>query len=340
MPGFSNRSVLHGRLSSFVDWIAPGADTEDGIRRQAEEVRARTKGQAGADGLTVRSTPNSGSFAKRTGLRRHMHGDAEVDGQDVDLPFVVSPKTKDDEKVDRLLDRFERYAKASYPDTPRERTKCSVKLNFVAPKLTYDLVPMLATEVDDEQILLRDDGERRTSVQKNIEFVTSRTRTSNALPGRVKVNECIRLMKWWRDYRQANAQSLTDLPSFTLELLAAKAYDELSVKETYAETLARWFAYLTDLVSKRGAVIFTDFAPKPAKIEEAKWTVLDPVNSANNVVSKLAGYQIDELAGWFAAGRDAWARAIGADLRGDDAASLAAPVELFGAPFKNHCGDK
>jgi hypothetical protein len=68
--------------------------------------------------------------------------------------------------------------------------------------------------------------------------------------------------------------------------------------------------------------------------------VLDPVNSANNVASKLAGYQIDELAGWLSTGRDAWGRALGADLRGDDAASLAALVELFGAPIKNHCGDK
>ena len=161
-----------------------------------------------------------------------------------------------------------------------------------------------------------------------------------SLPGRVKFNECIRLMKWWREYRQTTAQSLTDLPSFTLELITAKAYDERSVKETYAETLVGWFALLADLVGRRGPVIFSDFVPKPARVEEAKWTVLDPVNSTNNVVSKLAGHQIDELGGWLAAGRDAWGRAIGGDLRGDDAASLTALVELFGTPFKRHCGDK
>jgi hypothetical protein len=340
MPGFSTRSTLHRRLSAFVEWIATEPATEDAIRRQAEEVRSRIKGKAVDDALTVRSTPNGGSFAKRTGLRRHLHGDAEVDGQDVDLPFVVSPKTKDDENVDRLLDRFDGYAKASYPDTPRSRSKCSVKLDFVASKLSFDLVPMLATNVDDEQLLLREGGERRrTSVQKNIEFVVSRTRSSNEITGRVKFNECIRLMKWWREFRVANAQTLTELPSFVVELLAAKAYDTQSVKETYAETLARWFAFLADVVAKRTPVIFTDFARPPATTVGA-WSVLDPVNPENNAASKWTGYQIDELADWFATGRDSWGRALGADLRGNDAASLAALVEIFGTPILHHAGDK
>jgi hypothetical protein len=340
MAGFSTRSTLHRRISTFVEWIATEPATEDAIRRQAEEVRSRLTGKASSDGLTVRSTPNGGSFAKRTGLRRHLHGDAEVEGQDVDLPFVISPKSKDDEDVDRLLDRFDSYAKASYADTPRERTKCSVKLNFVASRLSFDLVPMLATDVDDEQILVRDDGERRrTSVQKNIEFVAARTRSSNEIAGRVKFNECVRLTKWWREFRLATADTLTDVPSFVVELLAAKAYDSLSVKSTYAETLAAWFAFLADLVAKRAPVTFTDFT-RPPPPSPGVWSVLDPVNPKNNAVGKWAGYQIDELADWFAAGRDAWGRTLAADLRSDDAASLAALVDVFGNPIRHHAGDK
>lgn len=337
---FSTRSVVHRRLSTFVDWIATAPETEDVIRRQAEEIRSRLKTKAVEDGLTVQSTPNGGSFAKRTGLRRHLHGDAEVEGQDVDLPFVVSAKTKDDEGVDRLLDRFEGYAKASYPSTPRERTKCSVKLSFTGTKLSYDVVPMLATSVADEQILWREDGERRrTSVQKNIEFIAKRSNASNEIPGRVKVNECIRLMKWWREFRVANGQMLTEVPSFVVELLAAKAYDTQSVADTYAGTLARWFAFLADLVAKRTPVVFKDFVSSPT-VPAGTWVVLDPVNASNNAVSKWAGYQIDELAEWFATGRDAWGRALAADLRGDDAASMTALVDLFGAPIRHHSGDK
>ena len=51
--------------------------------------------QALADGLAVFRTPEAGSFAKHTGLRRHMRGHSEIEGQDVDLPFVVRPATAD-----------------------------------------------------------------------------------------------------------------------------------------------------------------------------------------------------------------------------------------------------
>ncbi len=340
MPGFSNRSTLHSRLTAFVDWIATDSSTEDAIRRQSEEIRTRIKAKAVDDGLTVRSTPNSGSFAKRTGLRRHLHGDSEVEGQDVDLPFVVSPKTKDAEQVDRLLDRFMGYAKASYPDTPREKTKSSVRLSFVGTRLSYDLVPMLATQEPEEQILFRADGERRrTSVQKHITFMTSRTGTSNELPGRVKFNECVRLMKWWREFRVGEAGSLHVMPSLVVDLLSAKAYDAVSVRVTYGETLAAWFGFLANLVQKRSAVTFTDFERAPI-VPQATWVVLDPVNHENNTVSSWTGLQIDELAEWLAAGRDDWGRAIGSDLRGDDGASLDALVALFGSPFRHHHGDK
>ncbi len=341
MTGFSNRSTLHRRLSCFCDWIATEPAKEDTIRKQADEIRTRITAKAVADGLTVRSTPNSGSFAKRTGLRRHLQGDSDVEGQDVDLPFVVSPTTKEDAKVDRLLDRFERYAKEAYPDTPRERSKCSIKLKFVGSKLAYDLVPMLATDKDDEQILLRSDGEhRRTSVQKNVDFITRRTRASNDMPGRVKFNECTRLIKWWREFRVQEADSLKEVPSFLVELLTAKAYDDAgAVSETYAETLARWYAFLADLVEHRRPVVFTDYVRAPL-IQDGVWTVLDPVNPDNNVITKWPGYHIDELADWFSRGRDHWARAIRADLQGKDAESLEALVELFGAPVRHHCGDK
>jgi hypothetical protein len=231
MNQLSTRSLLHKRMSAFVDWIRTDDDKVDTIRAQAAEIRLRIRGQAEKDGLTVRSTPNSGSFEKKTGLRRHLQGDSDVEGQDVDLPFVVSPHDEDGKKIDELLNRFFRYADASYPKTPKKKTRSSVQLDFVGTKLRYDLVPMLAVPGDDEaQILLRANGEqRRTSVQKHIEFVTRRTGDSNLLKGRVKFNECVRLVKWWREFRQAHARVLEDVPSIVLDLMCAHAYDRVQV---------------------------------------------------------------------------------------------------------------
>jgi hypothetical protein len=329
--------MLHRRMSTFVDWIKAG-DKDDTIIAQSAEIRSRICGQAERDGLTIRSTPNSGSFAKRTGLRRHLLGGAQVEGQDIDLPFVISPKNREGEQIDELLRRFMRYAATSYQNTSRKPTRSSVQLDFVGTKLRYDLVPMLAVPGDDEaQVLLRADGERRrTSVQKHIEFIKRRTAKSNELPGRVKFNECVRLVKWWREFRQSNPRVLKEVPSIVIDLLCAHAYDRLQVEETYAGTLAKWFDLLIGTVRKRQRIAFSDFGAVPPVVQNAGWVVLDPVNPENNVVSQWNAFQVDELGDWLEESLDLMNRAIAADLRGDDVESMEALVELFGNPFTHY----
>lgn len=335
MAKLSTKSSSHRRLSNFVDWIRPEKETEDAIRTQANDIRSRIKAKAEEDLIVVRQMPWSGSFEKKTGLRRHMRGNHEVEGQDIDLPFVISPKTKDGKEADNLLDRFERYAKAIYPNTSRSKTKSSVCLDFKSSKLSYDLVPMLAVEGDDEaQILIRLDGERRqTSVQKHIRFVKARTAESNQLDGRVKFNEVVRLVKWWRELHQSQSQLLTDVPTILIDLLCAKSFDEFKVDETYTETLSRWFGRCANIVRYRRRV---DFSNPSNQVSCNEWVVLDPVNSKNNVVPKWGNLEIDELAQWFEAARDGMARVITADTDGDEPKALDELVALFGNAIKDH----
>lgn len=333
-----HRTTLHRRISTFVDWIAPERDKEDEIRAQAETVRTNLRGQAERDGLVVRSTPNSGSFAKRTGLRRHRPGGSRVDGLDVDLPFVLSPRTRDDEEIATLLDRFERFAAASYPTVARSRTKSSIKLEFVRSKLNFDIVPMLATPAPEEQILVRGDGVRlRTSIQKHVEFIRGRTRGSNEVAGRVKFNELVRLLKWWREFREESATF--EVPTVVIDLLAAAAYDARGVSTTYHETLADWFGWLAHAVRGRQRIAFRDFAPIPTTPGSAHWEVLDPVNPQNNVVPRWGRLEVELLGDWLSDGRDALLRAIRADALGDDRASQGHLVELFGTPFRHYSGE-
>ncbi len=253
---------------------------------------------------------------------------------------MVSPTTDEDEKLNSLLDRFDRYAAASYPATKRDRTKSSVVLDFSGTGLRYDLVPMLAIPgTDTEQILIRRDGERRrTSVQQHIEFIRSRTALSQNQPGRVKFNECVRLMKWWRSVREGASSSGLEAPSFLIDLLAAAAFDRCGVEPTYAATLAKWFSFLAHLVRTRASVIFSDFARPPPQPPGTAWTVLDPVAAGNNVVSSWAGYQIDEFAEWFEEGRDSWARVLRTSAQRQDSACLNELEALFGSAFRTHCG--
>lgn len=332
------RRTIHRRLYNFVDWIRPDQARIETVREQAQREREALCVKARADDLIIHSTPWGGSFAKNTGLRRHVTGGSDVEGLDVDLHFVVSPKGEDDDEVVELLPRFEGYVRERWPDKTVEVTKNSVKISFVGTRLSYDIVPLLATENQDEQLLLRRNGEMvLTSVQRHVEFVKYRTRSSNELPGRVKFNECVRLVKWWREFKCETSE--VEVPSLALELLCAHAYDHRSVKTTYHETLADWCGFLADVIERRRRVTFSDFCKVPPLDAHAEWELLDAVNPKNNHAKRWRRAQIDELAGWFAEARDQWSRAIRADMLGDDAESLGYLVELFGTPIKHHCGD-
>jgi hypothetical protein len=333
MAPANSQGILHKRFAAFVDWIVTEREREKEIERQRTDIRQAIGAKAREDGLVIRSTPDSGSFATRTGLRRHMRGLAEVEGQDVDVPFVVAPTTKEDERLEVLLPRFEKYPRLSFPTTEREPSKSSVKLKFTN-NLSYDLVPLLATGNPERQILIRTDGERReTSVQRHVEFVTSRTRKSQGTPGRVEFNEVVRLLKWWRCFRQTQDGTDLAVPSFLVNLLAAHAFDIRGVRETYAETMADWFGHLARIVRKRIAVSFTDYTPAPALATGVAWAVHDPVNPDNNVVSKWTGIMCDELAEWLEEARDAMYDAISAFDDGRQTDGLESVVKVLGTPF-------
>lgn len=338
---------IEQRLERFVDWLKPDADSEATIRRQADEIRQRIRDRASADGLIVRETPGAGSFAKNTGLRRHVTGGSAVDGQDVDLPFILDPRTRDDENLDRLLDRFYSYAQLAYPQRPpnKSRTKSSVTLSFVGTKLAYDLVPLLlAPEYGDGyQWLLRGDGTRRlASVTRQVEFTRSRTRRSNGpeMPGRVKFNECVRLLKWWREFRMKdNRHSIPGLPSVVLDLLAAYAFDKRQVRATYSETLEDWFDFLHAAVLRRQRISFSDYPlpPKRPHAPSSTWMVIDPVDPANNITHKWIDQHVAELADWLLQGRTDLRTAIDRDRQNNPQESLHYLVRVFGPPFRNHC---
>jgi len=329
---FTTRQKLHIRIRNFVDWIRTDSNKEDDICRQANEIRERVKNQASNDGLIILSTPWSGSFAKRTGLRRHLRGLNPVEGQDVDLSFVINPKDKDDKELSELLPRFEKYLIDSYPNTPRKPSKSSIKLDFVGTKIAYDIVPMLATTDSQRQIIIRGDGiHRETSVQKHIEFIKTRTKSSNEQIGRVSFNEMVRLFKWWREVQCGGNNDA--YPTILIDLLSAYAYDRVGVCNTYTETLAQWFSFLADVVEQRTSIYFSDFSKSIQRPSEKFWSVIDPVNPENNIADYLGNAEIGVLVEWLSQARDNVLQAIAADDDDDESAAIDALVPVFGTPF-------
>ncbi|WP_422104480.1 CBASS oligonucleotide cyclase [Winogradskyella sp.] len=340
MSELTTRSVLHKRITTFVDWIKPELSKREEIKERANKVREKIKNKAESDkyNLVVVSTPNAGSFTTKTGLRRHFRGDAEVEGLDVDLPFVIQDN-QDGYALFNLLEVFHRIVDDCFPsdNVKIERTKSSIKIKF-PDKVNLDIVPMLEGDNIDEQIIIRSTGEKiHTSVKKHVDFIKKRTNASNNEAGRVKYNECLRLFKWWRDTQANDSYWLggDDSPaSFLINLLTAKAFDELSVRKTYAETLSNWFGYLAHLVKNKEPILFSDYN-NPTR-DYYIWSVIDPVNPDNNIVKNWSSSKIDELAGWLENGRDNWNRIIGYDLEGEDTKSIEELIKIFGNSFKNH----
>jgi len=346
MSQLSTHSILHSRLSYFITWIKPDPDKKDDNVEQAANVTKNVKQNAEDDGLEVTDTPEGGSDAKDTGLRRHYMGHSEVDGYDIDRPFVVKEKDKNGNTVSNLLNRFEGYVRTSYPNSEIKPTNSSVNLKF-SNELYFDVVPMFATDKKDEQLIIKRDGTKiRTSIQKHNEFVKKRTRKSKELAGRVKFNECDRAIKWWKEFQADNSYYLAydestgkdnRPPSALIDWLAAFAFDQLGVEKTYAETFAKWFGFLANIVRNKKPVYFTDYYSTPSLEGKTGWIVLDPVNPDNNITGSWDSNKLNEFATWFEKARDSWNRVIRYDIDGEDNMAMEELVKLFGNPFKNHC---
>lgn len=336
MSSYSNKSKLHVRIRNFVNWIAPEKATRDKIKKQSNEIREKLKSKAEEDGLTITDMPYSGSFAKKNGLRRHLLGETTTEGQDVDLAFVI--KVDGQTEFAPLIEKFKTYAEKSYPDTNISTTKSSVKMKFESTKLTYDIVPMFATDDVEKQILFRNNGDKiKTSVQKHTAFVRSRTIETNEEDGIVAFNDCIRLIKWWRCHKEQTTNEIIKIPSFLIDLLAAEALKKASINTTYPQTLANWFSCLSDVVYNNELVWFDDNYKKPMPDSTNSWNVLDPVMADNNIVKTWKGWEISELQDWFTEAAETINRAIVADIQGRDNDSLEHMKTLFGKIFSSHC---
>jgi tRNA nucleotidyltransferase (CCA-adding enzyme) len=336
MSSYSHRSKLHIRIKNFVAWIAPPKESREAIKKKSDEVKSNIKAKAEEDGLTIVEMPHSGSFATRTGLRRHMYGNTTTEGQDIDLPFVV--KKDRETEFEPLIRRFKKYADECYPDHQIEETKSSVNIVFDNEKLTFDLVPMFEGGKIGEQVLIRNTGEEiKTGIEKHREFIRTRTAETKENDGIVTFNDMIRLLKWWRINKEHETNQKLSIPSFLINLLSAKAYETCGDNTTYPQTLANWFSYLANIVKQKETIWFKDYYGSINADSSKTWIVLDPVMADNNVVKNWTWYEVDDFTEWLQEAAEIMNRAIVADLDGRDGDSLTQLQLLFGKIFSSHC---
>jgi hypothetical protein len=326
----------HSHLKHFVREIRTPEKEQRKIKEQRDSVRHRITRRLRKLNLQVARSPNAGSYAKGTGLRRYMYGNTKIGGSDIDLPIVLSARSGDHLDLKALLDLLENdVLRKIYPRSKVTRTKSSIKLEFSSFKYPFDIVPMVALPDDpNREYLFRADGTKiATSVSEHVKFVKSRTTRSAQSRGIVRFNDMVRLFKWWRELHAAEDAVLKQTHTFLLELLCAKAFDEHGVVPSYTQTLQTWFHAIAQIVTERRTVRFDG---KHRWHAGAGWVVLDPVSPENNVVPvKWGEPQFDQLAQWFWEGAATLKRVEERDADHDGKGALRELQTLFGPAIGN-----
>lgn len=325
----------HSHLKHFVPEIRTPEVELRKIHEQQRRVRHRITGRLNKRNLQVARTPNAGSYAKGTGLRRYMYGNTKIGGSDIDLPFVLTARSGAHLDLKGLLDLFEEVVRESYPRSRVTRTKSSIKLEFSSFKYPFDIVPMVAVPNDSKrEYLFRTDGRKiATSVSEHVKFVKNRTARSAESPGIVRFNDMVRLFKWWRELHAVDDTVLRQTHTFLLELLCAKAFDEHGVATSYSQTLQTWFTAIAQIVTERRPVTFEGQHDQSGR---RGWAVLDPVSPDNNVVPEAwDDPQFDQLAQWFWDGATTMKRIEERDGDHDGKGALRELQTLFGPAIGN-----
>ncbi len=340
----ANTTLIHRRMKHFVEFIAPERDIDAGVQTYVKAIESCIRSRATAHGLTVASVQAAGSYAKRTGLRRHMTGGSEVEGQDVDIAIILENRNRKGEPITySLVPDFKRFLidqKGLWEPHQVDLTKSSAMLALKNQKFRFDVVPIIKTKDPVIQRLIRTTREAyTTSVQGHINFV----KELNGKGKHIHFNNGLRLVKWWRYHQQLSSPYLNNsptgkkVPSFLLDLLCARAYKDIHPrKETYPEMIYEWFKHLHLVCDQRQTVHFMEKG-RSRKASDAPWQVIDPKDPNNNVVANWQDFQIRELARWFEHGRDCMIRAIHHDMSGNQDASLQCLTEVFGPSFKTQC---
>src|SRR5690606_2335041 len=77
------RAPSHGHLKRFVPKIRVSSSDERKIIEQRDRVRFRISRHLEKAKLRLARTPNAGSHAKHTALRRYMLGNTKIGGSDI-----------------------------------------------------------------------------------------------------------------------------------------------------------------------------------------------------------------------------------------------------------------
>lgn len=324
--------TIKGRFDRFTKNIRPTDAHIEEANRQVEHMIDRLHDKVADDGtFTLEKILRAGSNAKFTSLLR-----TDENVFDVDLGAYYSGEGATQAQLNTLLDFTRKKLVEIYPqkeDSDFTKLKSAVRVKFKSGiKLWVDVTPIIKDDslgIANGGHIPRDDGWRLTSVTAHNDFVATRTAASNEIPGPVKFNRLIRLIKWWNNLQVPNVQ-----PSIFCELITAAAIRDTGVSTEWQTSLRQVFNFLR----KHGLaqpIVFDDYYD-PAKEELATGlvVVLDSVNPKNNVTSIWTAETRDQFLDRVEDAYDASTAAWSAECDGDEDEAVDHWCRVFGEGFR------
>ena len=265
--------------------------------------------------IKIAKVVKAGSFAKYTILRK-----TSVDPVDVDVVFYISDRDADQETLDSLNDTLyallvEIYPNKSIEDFEIQRKAATV--TFVGTGLSVDIVPVIEDTSRPDygwQFDIHEGAAIQTCAPCQIQFVRDRKEQDQDF------RTLVRLAKKWRNHAE-----LKPLKSFAIELIMAHVLDEQGNEDTIEQRFRNFLLYIAQSGLKEEIRFPENVAPFTTFTDPV--VILDPVNSQNNVASRISEAERKEIV---AAAEEAWETANFASAEDDNEVWK----ELFGPHFK------
>lgn len=307
--------------SDYLEFVKDRLKLAPGKRQQylaQVDTLIERFGKAAADDpeLKIKKFLKTGSMRKGTVIRDRVDADVAV--------YIDVPLTSD--AVPDLHRRIKKLLKKAYPtksDDDFEVQSRTLGIQFIDSGLAVDLVPIIPHSSRDGygwQPSSSGQSMTLTSVPGQLEFIRSHRDVYT------NFSALVRILKRWR-----NEQELTQLSSFTIELIACYLQDRDGKPASLESGLSRFWLFVAQELSTT-TISFTakQGGQGVGTVTAASIIVVDPVNSDNNVTQRITKQEAKELV---AAAQLAWERLMEAQTTSGKGGTLQLLRDILGSDF-------
>lgn len=282
------------------------------VDRLIEELRKSIRDKTE---IKITKIVKAGSFAKFTILRK-----TSYDPVDVDVVFYISGRDASKETLDSLSETIHELLIKIYPNKSVEDFEIQRKattVTFAGTGLSVDIVPVIEDESRSGygwQFDTHDGSKIQTCAPCQIQFVRNIKNQDSDF------RTLVRMAKKWRNYAEINP-----LKSFAIELIMAHVVITQGNEDSIEQRFRDFLLYIAQSGLK-DQISFPDNT-LPLGTFSDPVVIFDPVNSFNNVTSRISEAERHEIV---SAAEEAWETVNFASVEDDDAVWK----EVFGPGFK------